>query len=56
MFFTLTLFHKLTNPHKAYPPVLLERKAKRIRKNLDAEKAQTTTVRTIFDAQGVDRS
>ena len=42
--------------YKAYGPVLLERKAEKIRKNLDSEKGQMKTVRTIFDVQGLDRS
>ncbi|KAH7884066.1 MFS polyamine transporter [Phlebopus sp. FC_14] len=39
---------------ETYPPVLLERKANRIRKSMDAEKAHYREVRTIFEGQ--DRS
>ncbi|KAL7279358.1 hypothetical protein ACG7TL_007199 [Trametes sanguinea] len=38
---------------ETFPPVLLERKAARIRKTMDPEKAGTREVRTIFD--GADR-
>ena len=37
----------------AYPPILLERKAARIRKGMDPEKGQFREVRTVFD--GADR-
>jgi hypothetical protein len=35
---------------KAYAPVLLERKAARIRKSMDEEKARGITIRTAMDA------
>ncbi|KAI0366301.1 MFS polyamine transporter [Pilatotrama ljubarskyi] len=38
---------------ETYAPILLERKAIRIRKSMDPEKAQTREVRTVFD--GADR-
>ena len=37
----------------AYAPVLLERKAERIRKSMTPEKAESVVVRTVF--QGADR-
>lgn len=38
----------------AYAPVLLERKAERIRRSMDAEKAPYREIRTVFEGQ--DRS
>ncbi len=37
----------------AYPPVLLERKARQIKKGLDPEKGRMYEVRTVFS--GTDR-
>lgn len=33
----------------AYAPILLERKAERMRKNTDPEKAEKRQIRTVFD-------
>lgn len=35
----------------AFAPVLLERKANRIRKSLDPEKGKLQEIRTVFDSQ-----
>ncbi|GLB40865.1 putative mfs polyamine transporter [Lyophyllum shimeji] len=41
---------------ETFAPLLLERKAEKIRKTMDVEKGEKKAVRTIFEAKGVERS